>query len=224
LAHFNRFVATTVGRDKVLRTLQYFSRFLAWYLYRTNNPQATVAIFESVKKTFSTTRKAMRLGKFVEHFKAAAVALDSKTLDPVLKYLAVGRQLGYGVYLSCDAITYVDAAGIRKFESAAAYNRVAYRAWAFGLACNIAAAFYTLHGLQNAAKKHLNSADAEKAVELKKLEKEKTATQLQLLSDVCDIASPSSSLGWVTLDDGVIGLTGTVSSLIGLRSAWRKTA
>lgn len=55
------------------------------------------------------TRKAMRLGKFVEHFKAAATAADSKGLDPVLKYLSVGRQLGYAMYLSLDAITYVSA-------------------------------------------------------------------------------------------------------------------
>ena len=49
----------------------------------------------------------MRLGKNVEHFKAAATAFDAKGGDPVLKYCAVGRQLGYAVYLSFDAVTYV---------------------------------------------------------------------------------------------------------------------
>ena len=43
----------------------------------------------------------------MEHFKAAAVAADSKNMDPVLKYCAVGRQLGYAMYLSLDAVTYV---------------------------------------------------------------------------------------------------------------------
>ena len=47
----------------------------------------------------------MRLGKFVEHFKAAALAADSKSMDPVLKFLAVGRQLGYAFYMSLDAMT-----------------------------------------------------------------------------------------------------------------------
>lgn len=45
----------------------------------------------------------------MEHFKAAAVAADSKDMDPVLKYCAVGRQLGFAVYLSLDAVTYVRA-------------------------------------------------------------------------------------------------------------------
>ncbi len=100
---------TTVGRDKLLRTLQYFSRFYAWYLYRTNHPARIIAPFEAIKKQFGLTRKALRIGKNVEHFKAAAVAADAKGMDPILKYLAVGRQLGYATYLSLDAITYVSA-------------------------------------------------------------------------------------------------------------------
>lgn len=91
-----------VGRDKALRTLQYISRFLAWYLYRTNHPASTIAPFEATKKQFGVTRKLMRVGKFVEHFKAAAVASDAKSLDPVLRYTAVGRQLGYAGYMLCD--------------------------------------------------------------------------------------------------------------------------
>lgn len=127
VAHYLRFVATTgtsrksshgpnantlvftVGRDKLLRTLQYFSRFYAWYLFRTNNPARLIAPYEAIKKQFGLTRKALRLGKNVEHFKAAAVAADSKNMDPVLKYCAVGRQLGYAMYLSLDAVTYVSA-------------------------------------------------------------------------------------------------------------------
>ena len=91
-----------VGRDKVLRTLQYFSRFLAWYLYRTNRPASSIAPFEATKKTFGQTRKLMRVGKFVEHFKAAAVASDAKSTDPVLRFTAVGRQLGYAFYMLFD--------------------------------------------------------------------------------------------------------------------------
>ncbi|CZT15656.1 probable peroxisomal biogenesis factor (PEX11) [Ramularia collo-cygni] len=225
VSHFNRFVATTIGRDKTLRTIQYFSRFLAWYLYRTNHPTTTVARYDAVKKSFGQARKAMRLGKFVEHFKAAAVAADSKSLDPVLKYLAVGRQLGYAVYLSLDALTYLDQTGIYKFKEGARLQREAYRAWFVGLTCNIVAGVYTLYNLQLLAKKQAESGgDAEKAVEGKKVQREQAATKLQLLSDVCDITVPSSAIGYVNLDDGVVGLAGTVSSLIGLSAAWLKTA
>lgn len=60
-----------------------------------------------MKKHFGFSRKLLRVGKNVEHLKAAAVAADSKGLDPVLKYCAVGRQLGYAAYLTLDTVTYV---------------------------------------------------------------------------------------------------------------------
>ncbi|EGP88273.1 unnamed protein product [Zymoseptoria tritici ST99CH_1A5] len=225
VSHFNRFVATTIGRDKTLRTIQYFSRFLAWYLYRTNHPATTVATFETIKKNFGSVRKAMRLGKFVEHFKAAAIAADAKNLDPVLKYLAVGRQLGYAMYLSLDALTYLDQTGIKKFSAGARLQREAYRAWFTGLTCNILAGVYTLYNMRQLEQQQAaRSEDAEKKMESKKLEKERAAVKLQLLSDVCDITVPSSAIGFVNLDDGVVGLAGTVSSLIGLSAAWLKTA
>ena len=186
----------------------------------------------------------MRLGKFVEHFRAAALAADSKSMDPLLKYLAIGRQLGYAFYMTFDAMTYIDQVGIRKFEGAAKLQREAYRAWLAGLLCNVVAGIYTLYNMQLEAKKQTESADAEKAVELKKLEKyakacfdehkksstinvvhrERTATQLQLISDLCDCTVPSSALGYANFDDGIVGLAGTTSSFIGLAAQWAKTA
>lgn len=55
-------------------------------------------------------------------------------------------------------------------------------------------------------------------------DRERAALQLQLLSDFCDLTVPTSSLGWTGFDDGLVGLAGTVSSLIGVYGAWKKTA
>ncbi len=54
--------------------------------------------------------------------------------------------------------------------------------------------------------------------------RERAAINLQLLSDLCDLTVPTSALGWTNLDDGIVGLAGTVSSLIGVYGAWKKTA
>lgn len=161
----------TVGRDKALRTVQYFSRFLAWYLYRTNQPSTRVAAFDALKKNLGLVRKAMRLGKFIEHFKAAATAADTPNLDPVLRACAVGRQLGYAVYLSADALTYLDAAGVRPSAAAKRFQKEAYRAWFFGLACSVVSGVYGLYYLQAGTKLRLETTDGEKAVEMKKLQK-----------------------------------------------------
>lgn len=212
------------GRDKLLRTIQYFSRFYAWYLYRTNKPQSAIDPYNAVKKQFGTTRKIMRLGKFLEHLKAAAVAFDNKNpVDPVLRYLAIGRQLGYASYLTLDAITVIDVVGIRKLPSVKRVQQSAYRSWGTGLAFSVVAGVYTLIRLQ-AKEKTIDRKEGEGVVEAKKIEKERSAARIQLISDVCDLAAPLSAVGIVNLDDGIVGIAGTVSSLIGVWSQWRKTA
>lgn len=125
----------------------------------------------------------MRLGKFVEHFKAAAVAYDSKQPDPVLKFLAISRQLGYGFYLLLDNICYVDAAGIKKFEAAARLSKNAARAWFVGILSNVLAGAYTLYNLQQALHKQADNTDAEKAVEVKKLAKYVRVMELKGIAD-----------------------------------------
>ncbi|TVY17036.1 Peroxisomal membrane protein [Lachnellula arida] len=223
VAHYLKFVATTVGRDKLLRTLQYFSRFYAWYLFRTNGSPSEIAPFDAIKKQFGLARKLMRVGKNVEHFKAAALAADSKSLDPVIKYCAVGRQLGYAGYLSFDAATVLDAAGIRKFEAAKRFQREAYKCWAVGLFFSTVSGLYSLYDLRVQASK-IDKKDGEGVVAAKRIEKERAAINLQLLSDLCDLTVPTTAIGLANFDDGFVGLAGTVSSLIGVYGAWKKTA
>jgi peroxin-11B len=160
ISHYLKFAATTVGRDKLLRTLQYFARFYAWVLLRrhtiatTTTPAASAAAaaapWAATKKQLGIVRKILRVGKNIEHLRAAAVALDAPvgTIDPVVRYATVGRQLGYFAYLSADAGTVLDAAGIRRWEGADKLQRQAYRFWTAALLCSIACQAYTLFRLR----------------------------------------------------------------------------
>ncbi|GAB7349282.1 hypothetical protein MBLNU459_g8428t1 [Dothideomycetes sp. NU459] len=221
VTHYNKYVATTVGRDKVLRLVQYFSRFLSWYLLRTNATQATVNQFSKLKANLGLVRKAMRLGKFVEHFRAAAAAYDAKALDPVVRACTAGRQLGYAAYMSLDTLTYLDAAGVRPSQAAKRLQREAYKGWLVGLSFSVVNGLYALYRSQQAVQ---GSGDAEKAVEAKRVQRERSAVQVQLISDLCDLTVPLSALGFVALDDGIVGLAGSLSSLIGITTQWSKTA
>jgi peroxin-11B len=223
VSHYLKFVATTVGRDKLLRLVQYFARFYSWYLLRTNATTASIAPWSQTKKQLGLIRKFMRIGKNVEHLKAAAQASDAKTFDPVLKYTSVGRQLGYAGYLTFDAGTVLDAAGIRKWEGAKRMQVQAFRFWAAGLTFSVVAQLYTLYRLR-VREARIDKKDGEGVVESKRITKERAASHLQLLSDVCDLTVPASALGWIALDDGVVGLAGTVSSVLGIYTQWKKTA
>lgn len=168
VAHYLRFVATTVGRDKLLRTVQYFARFYAWYLLRTNGTPAQMAPWDALKKHFALTRKVLRFGKAVEHVKAAAVAADAKGVDPFLRYAALGRQIGYAGYLSFDAVALPDALGVRKWEGAKTAQRQGYRFWTMGLVFSVAAQVYTLYQLKQREAK-IDRKDGEGVVESKRI-------------------------------------------------------
>lgn len=53
---------TTVGRDKLYRAIQYFSRFLSWYLFRKGYSKETVARFGAIKSSLGTGRKSTGSG------------------------------------------------------------------------------------------------------------------------------------------------------------------
>lgn len=165
-----------VGRDKILRTLQYFSRFYAWYLYRTNNPPSAVAPFTAIKTQFGLTRKIMRIGKFVEHFRLASELYDASAKiranggDQVVQYLQILRQLGYGLYLTFDSLTVLDAAGIKKSPNAKNLQQQAYKAWFVGLLASAVAGVYANYQLMQRAKT-IDEKDGEGKVESKQIQR-----------------------------------------------------
>ncbi|RMD43377.1 hypothetical protein DV735_g1693, partial [Chaetothyriales sp. CBS 134920] len=220
VSHYLRYVATTVGRDKVLRTIQYFSRFYAWYLYRTNEPSSAIEPWSKVKAQLGVTRKILRVGKWVEHVRAAAEIYDasqkSNNGDKIAQYLQLARQAGYAGYLFFDALTVPDAIGFRKSESTKQLQARAFRFWFAGLLASALAGVYATYRLQTKAKA-LNEKDAESKVEgVKIASRQAQAVRIQLLSDLCDLTVPASALGYADIDDGLVGLLGVLSSLIAL--------
>lgn len=170
------------------------------------------------------------------------MSADSKSLDPVLKYCAVGRQLGYAGYLTLDAVTVVDVVGIRRFEGAKRVQREAYRCWMVGLVFSAVSGVYGLYQLR-LQQGRIEKTDGEGVVASKRIERyacpylgeigyrarltddrERAALNLQLLSDLCDLTVPTSAIGLASFDDGFVGLAGTLSSLIGVYAQWKKTA
>lgn len=54
--------------------------------------------------------------------------------------------------------------------------------------------------------------------------RESAATNLQFISDLCDLVVPTSELGIASFNDGLVSLTGISSSLIGVYNQWKETA
>lgn len=98
------------------------------------------------------------------------MAADSKNLDPVIKYCAVGRQLGYAGYLSLDALTFLDAANIRKSPNTKRLQQEAYRCWMIGLLFSAVSGAYSLYNLRQ-QQARIDKKDGEGAIATKRIEK-----------------------------------------------------
>ncbi|KAF9359025.1 Peroxisomal membrane protein PMP27 [Mortierella sp. AD094] len=222
-----KFTATVVGRDKIYRAVQYFSRFLAWYLFRQGATKETVARFNSLKKTLGLSRKLMRFGKPIEHFENAAKATSLK--DEILRYFTIGRQLAYAGYLTFDGLIFIDGSGAYKFKNIKKYGEYASRFWLAGIVFGIFTSLYKTRQIQIrshvAARGLTHSVESEKSnarTELKALAKEQHSVNKQLLQDGLDLLLPATALGYLNLDDGALGLIGTATAIMGAQTQWRK--
>lgn len=126
---------------------------------------------------FALVRKVLRIGKFVEHIRAASEIYDAsnKGGDKVTQYLQLLRQIGYAGYLFLDTTTVLDALGVQKSVTAKNRQLLAYKFWFTGLVASASAGIYTHYKLQ-ARVKATNEKEAEGKVERLALAKYGTST------------------------------------------------
>ncbi|KAF9361526.1 Peroxisomal membrane protein PMP27 [Mortierella sp. AD094] len=222
-----KFTATTVGRDKLYRGVQYFSRFLAWYLLRSGATKETVVRFDNLKKTLALSRKLMRVGKPIEHVESAIAATSLK--EEIIRFFMVGKQLSYAGYLTFDALVFLDGAGAYKFQNIKRYTELSNKFWLSGIIFSFFGGLYKTRHIQirretasRGLKHHVESEKSNARTEVKAIEREQHEVNKQLLQDALDMLIPSTSLGYVDLDDGLVGLIGTVTSIMGAQAQWAK--
>lgn len=160
--------------------------------------------------------------------------------DKIVQYLQTLRQLGYAGYMIFDTLTVLDAMGVKKYEGAKRLQATAYRFWFTGLTASALAGIYSLYQL-NQRTKQIDEKDPDGKMEkvkvakyvcclchtwilLTELHRQRKVANIQLTSDLCDLTVPSTALGYANFDDGIIGLAGTLSSLLGIQGVWAKTA
>ncbi|KIY45459.1 peroxisomal biogenesis factor 11 [Fistulina hepatica ATCC 64428] len=224
-----RFGNTTVGRDKTYRAIQYFARFIAWYLLARGN-KLGAARWNALKTHLGTARKLLRLGKPMEHLQAALHAAFASA-PPTEQITTIARQLAYFGYLSADALVWAQSIKFLNLKSTTAQRiaRIANRFWLAGILISIAHGITKAGRLTNEAKKLKNTpigeksvgADAERQAKLSTLLAARGANREQFTIDVLDVWIPAAALGLVNVNDGLLGLFGLMSSGIAWKKQWQ---
>ncbi|KAI0757149.1 peroxisomal biogenesis factor 11 [Daedaleopsis nitida] len=219
-------LSTTLGRDKVYRGVQYFARFLAWFLL-SRGYRIQAARWDALKSHLALGRKLLRIGKFMENAQAVlkALAAPGETGERIT---AIGRQVGYFGYLLLDQIAWANAIKFYNLAPSAAQrlNKRIMQFWFTGIVFSIAHGLLKAGRLANEVKKLQSQTWAEKSLEterdikLQNLQVAREAVRYQFIIDLLDVWIPATNVGLVNLNDGVLGIFGLVTSLMALRQQW----
>ena len=79
LEHTVKFLTSTVGRDRVNRFAQYFSKYLVWQLTRPNfNYKDLAERVQKLQTVMTSTRKVMQTGRQIEFTRNIVKAIPVK--------------------------------------------------------------------------------------------------------------------------------------------------
>ncbi|KNE57212.1 hypothetical protein AMAG_02953 [Allomyces macrogynus ATCC 38327] len=229
IARITKYTATTTGRDKVYRFIQYFSRFLAFRLLAADpkgNKELASKITKLVKH-LSLSRKLMRIGRPLEYFLNIMNGIATQK-DEFIKYCLIGKNAALSVWMVFDFLAWAQGVGLWKSKNPELLSLRTNRFWITGLIFGLMSTWYQITGV---LKRHLalqkvkaqNKLTAEDTLaEEKAVHAASKKLARQVFQESLDILVPARGLKWVTLSDGFIGLSGALTSLMGAESQWKK--
>ncbi|KAJ1843954.1 Peroxisomal membrane protein PMP27 [Coemansia sp. RSA 2708] len=231
-----KYTGMLVGRDKACRLGQYLARLFVYlvtrritHLGKTPLRQSWLATLLRVQQTLSSARKVMRSGKFIGFLQLAMRAQG----DEVERALDVVHKLGMSVFMAADTWGLLGALLI--VQPAPRVARIGQRAWMYALLAQLGAALYRLHGLSLRAadlrrvRVHVEKAadvvaGRECVVEEQAIGAQRRTLMRQAVTAALDLSIPVKGLGVLPLNEGLVALAGTVTSLIGIRDVLAKAS
>ncbi|KAG1140917.1 hypothetical protein G6F37_008702 [Rhizopus arrhizus] len=230
---FNRYLNTTVGREKLCRLVQYFARFYAYYLFRNGAPKDTIQRWIDLKSHLGNGRKFFRLLKPVEFAQVGVKSLAIK--DEILRYTAIAKQAGMFFYYLSEAFVLSNAISFYKPKNIKQITEFGQRCWLGALIASLLSGLYKFrqlsireHMLEKSRTALVNSEEKPEAqvTELKAQEKalarDKHNAKYQFVQDAVDAIIPLAGLGLLKADEGIVGLAGMTTSLLAMNSQWKK--
>ncbi|KAI8147465.1 peroxisomal biogenesis factor 11 [Fennellomyces sp. T-0311] len=221
----NRYLSTTVGREKLCRLVQYFARFYAFYLLRNGAPKEAIQRWSDLKLNIGNARKFFRLFKQFEFAQAGVKSLSIQ--DEVLKVTAVVKQAGMFFYYCTEAVVLANAVNFYKVTKVKDIQQLGFKCWLTALSMSIISSLYKFRNLGIRAAQLEKTFKSEKSSEQvqaegKALIKEKKGLQKQLLQDAVDMIIPLAGLNLAPFDEGIVGLAGMTTSWLAMTSHWKK--
>ncbi|XP_050697868.1 peroxisomal membrane protein 11B-like [Eriocheir sinensis] len=222
--------ASTTGKDKIFRLVQYLSRLVWHNLESRKNLRDTVARLKILESTFSTFRKLLRLGKSLEVLHGALRTLHLH--DVVLRVTLTLSRIHQFLFLLADHIIWVGRAGLWDINRDK-WTRISNKFWLGSIILNLLRDAYEVLVVMKRRMRYPASPvgpcvyegapvvkDVCRAVPVLRpvvaFAEEHRDVFWDCIKNLCDLWIPLANLGHAKLSPGTVGFLGSVSSMAGL--------
>ncbi|XP_037082873.1 peroxisomal membrane protein 11B-like [Pollicipes pollicipes] len=210
---------STVGKDKLLRVLQYTLKVVNHYIQRQDGGTGPINKWKELENNISSFRKLLRLGKSAEVLRGTARTL--RLLDPVYRLTLTLGRIAQSLFLLADHLLWLSRArlvriNVRKWE------QVYYRCWLYSVTMALcrdaydlwrAAEGYAEHGLPFERRRLLPPVGGRPLLLL--LDRHRDLA-VDTLKNACEMVLPLAALGYLPLSPAAVGLCGVASSGLAL--------
>ncbi|KAI0530938.1 hypothetical protein KFK09_000486 [Dendrobium nobile] len=221
LLHLEAYLARRDGVDKLLK----ISRYAAKIAIATSLPSETLAPrLKAFESSVGLSRKAFRLGKFVQDINAlrTAAGRPNSVVDLLLSAAAYG---GEGVYYFLEQVVWLSKAGILSPELARKCQKVSAWAELIGYVGSITLKVKEVRKIRStieARRRTVGSGDSDD-VEIRKLSNKLFLKQLSIVQDLADglmvLGDVRDGKGFLT-DPLMMASAGMLSAFISSHKNW----
>ncbi|CAF0720221.1 unnamed protein product [Adineta steineri] len=220
-----RFTSRTAGRDKVYRTVQYASRFLAWYYINKRHAGSTIQrieLFQNLETVMSLTRKGMRLGRFMDYIKSVLESfhIRNKRIGTLFGLIAVCQ----GLFMLLDNLLLFHRFKIIHLTNPQRLQHYLYQVWLLWISFALTRDYYEMQASFAIGQHHHYQQKQDKSL-LKRVNIfwANKPLVIDTIKNLCDLYIPLSNLNIVHANPGLQGFVGTISSILGLLQLWDKS-
>ncbi|XP_074571685.1 peroxisomal membrane protein 11-3-like [Curcuma longa] len=222
LLHLEAYLARRDGVDKLLKISRYAAK-VALAAPSSPLPAALALRLKSFESSVGLSRKAFRLGKFVQDLNALRAAVDG-ALAPADRFLAVVAYGGEGAYYFVEQFVWLCKAGLIPSEYSRRLQKISAWTELIGYFGSVALKAREVRRIQSLIRSRIDSMKSkEDDEEIRKL---RTKLLLKQLSIVQDLADGLMALGDVRDGKGFLSNTllmasaGLFSALISTHKNW----
>ncbi|XP_049832964.1 peroxisomal membrane protein 11B [Schistocerca gregaria] len=216
----------TAGRDKLVRLLQYTSKFAWHYMQEKQRSKQSVDRLKDLEYTFSSFRKLLRLGRCLDVLYGALSSVQYP--DLTLRITCTLSRIANALYLLADHILWFGRTGMLNINSAK-WNQVANKYWLYSIVMNLVRDVYEIlqivkyetHnciGLKRMGSPDYYRKPATDKLSLIKFVQEHKDVVIDTVKNGCDFFIPMSALGYIRLNPGTVGVLGVISSVAAIIS------